>query len=115
MECFCRSGLTTPALQPWFLHTYTTYIVALEDALATLEAHLGAAARATEHANRKRLFKTSKSREDSPVVQLGLFLRRLEEQAAAAGESNLGICLSKPLMRLSKLPLLMQALLYHTG
>jgi hypothetical protein len=27
----------------------------------------------------------------------------------------MGICLSKPLMRLSKLPLLMQALLYHTG
>ncbi|POY75328.1 hypothetical protein BMF94_1555 [Rhodotorula taiwanensis] len=100
--------------QPWFLHTYTAYIVALEDALATLEAHLGAATRATEQANRKRLFKSSKSREDSSVVQLGLFLRRLEEQAAAAGESNLGICLSKPLMRLSKLPLLMQALLYHT-
>lgn len=40
---------------------------------------------------------------------------RLEEQAAEAGESSLGICLSKPLMRLGKLPLLMQALLYHTG
>jgi hypothetical protein len=39
----------------------------------------------------------------------------LEERASEAGESSLGICLSKPLMRLSKLPLLMQALLYHTG
>ena len=35
--------------------------------------------------------------------------------SADAGESSLGICLSKPLMRLGKLPLLMQALLYHTG
>lgn len=42
-------------------------------------------------------------------------LLTLEERAAEAGESSLSICLSKPLMRLSKLPLLMQALLYHTG
>lgn len=38
----------------------------------------------------------------------------LEEKAAELGESGLAICLSKPLMRLGKLPLLMQNLLYHT-
>ncbi|GAA5991356.1 hypothetical protein JCM10908_003274 [Rhodotorula pacifica] len=101
--------------QPWFLHTYATYIVSLEEALADLDVHLRAAADAASDASRsKKLFKSSKSSAESGQTRLGLLLRRLEEQAAASGESNLGICLSKPLMRLSKLPLMMQALLYHT-
>lgn len=44
-----------------------------------------------------------------------IYIDELEVDACAAGESSLAICLSKPLMRLSKLPLLMQALLYYTG
>ena len=98
------------------MHTYTTYIVSLEDALAELDSHLRvAAAAATSDSNRKRLFKSHKSTADSDTTRISVLLQKLEEQAAAAGESNMGICLSKPLMRLSKLPLLMQALLYHTG
>lgn len=97
------------------MHTYTTYIVSLEDALADLDSHLRVAAAATSDSNRKRLFKSYKSTADSDTTRIGVLLQKLEEQAAAAGESNMGICLSKPLMRLSKLPLLMQALLYHTG
>ncbi|KAG0664082.1 hypothetical protein C6P46_001943 [Rhodotorula mucilaginosa] len=101
---------------PWFLHTYTTYIVSLEDALAELDSHLRVAAAATtSDSNRKRLFKSHKSTAGSDTTRIGVLLQKLEEQAAAAGESNMGICLSKPLMRLSKLPLLMQALLYHTA
>ncbi|GAA6062608.1 hypothetical protein JCM10212_002202, partial [Sporobolomyces blumeae] len=46
--------------------------------------------------------------------RLTVALQQLEQRAAETGESNLSICLSKPLMRLSKLPLLMQALLFHT-
>ncbi|GAA6026156.1 hypothetical protein JCM8202_005311, partial [Rhodotorula sphaerocarpa] len=99
---------------PWFLHTYTTYVLHLEEALALLDTHLSAATEALEQASRKKLFKSNRPRGDPATIQLGLFVRKLEEQAAAAGESNLGICLSKPLMRLSKLPLLTQALLYHT-
>ena len=99
------------------MHTYTTYIVSLEEALADLDSHLrvAAAAAATSDSNRKRLFKSNKSAAHSDTTRIGILLQKLEEQAAAAGESNMGICLSKPLMRLSKLPLLMQGLLYHTG
>lgn len=97
------------------MHTYTTYVLHLEETLALLDTHLSAATEALEQASRKKLFKSNRPRGDPATIQLGLFVRKLEEQAAAAGESNLGICLSKPLMRLSKLPLLTQALLYHTG
>ena len=38
----------------------------------------------------------------------------LEEAAHDAGESGLAICLSKPLMRLGKLPLLMQSIFYKS-
>jgi hypothetical protein len=57
----------------------------------------------------------SRTSVDKNHKRLARTLLSLEEHASEAGESSLGICLSKPLMRLSKLPLLMQALLYHTG
>ncbi|BGP36169.1 hypothetical protein JCM10450v2_000067 [Rhodotorula kratochvilovae] len=89
--------------QPWFLNTYTSYILSLEPALSSLDALLPSghspAAGAKLTPSEKRLARA---------------LMTLEEHAADAGESSLGICLSKPLMRLGKLPLLMQALLYHT-
>jgi hypothetical protein len=49
-----------------------------------------------------------------PVTKLAMYLRQLEEIAFKNGESGLAICLSKPLMRLTTLPLLMSMLLYHT-
>ncbi|GAA5876015.1 hypothetical protein JCM3774_002314 [Rhodotorula dairenensis] len=101
--------------QPWFLHTYTEYIVSLEEALADLDIHLRAAAASTADRNRTKLsFKPAGTARDPDRTRIGLVLQSLEAQAAAAGESSMGICLSKPLMRLAKLPLLMQALLYHT-
>ncbi|GAA5821860.1 hypothetical protein JCM3770_000619, partial [Rhodotorula araucariae] len=88
--------------QPWFLQTYTAYILALESALAALDALLP-----SSHAPPAAKLSPGEKR-------LAQTLMTLEEHAADAGESALGICLSKPLMRLGKLPLLMQALLYHT-
>lgn len=99
------------------MHTYTTYIVSLEEALADLDAHLRAAAAVNADRNRAKFsFKPGlAARESEDRIRMGLVLQNLEEHAAAAGQSSMGICLSKPLMRLAKLPLLMQALLYHTG
>ncbi|GAA6000018.1 uncharacterized protein JCM10292_003585 [Rhodotorula paludigena] len=92
--------------QPWFLSTYTTYIVSLEEALSILDTCLPSA-----HSAAPALGAGSAEKWQKRLTRV---LMRLEEQAAEAGESSLGICLSKPLMRLGKLPLLMQALLYHT-
>ncbi|BGO98970.1 hypothetical protein JCM10021v2_002638 [Rhodotorula toruloides] len=99
--------------QPWFLQTYASYIVALEEALAILDTCLPSphSPSLSSYASR---FKSPKTPAEKETKRLARALMRLEEQAAAAGESSLSICLSKPLMRLSKLPLLMQALLYHT-
>ncbi|GJN91952.1 hypothetical protein Rhopal_004980-T1 [Rhodotorula paludigena] len=92
--------------QPWFLSTYTTYIISLEEALSILDTCLPSA-----HSAAPALGAGSAEKWQKRLTRV---LIRLEEQAAEAGESSLGICLSKPLMRLGKLPLLMQALLYHT-
>ncbi|BGP21200.1 DH domain containing protein [Rhodotorula toruloides] len=99
--------------QPWFLQTYASYIVALEEALAILDNCLPSSHSPSLSSYASR-FKSPKTAAEKETKRLDKVLMRLEEQAAAAGESSLSICLSKPLMRLSKLPLLMQALLYHT-
>lgn len=101
--------------QPWFLQVYARYILALEEALALLDLYLP-----TTHTppNSSGFLggsrKTKTPGLDKEQRKLAKALMRLEERAAEAGESSLSICLSKPLMRLGKLPLLMQNLLYHT-
>ncbi|GAA5989409.1 hypothetical protein JCM11641_004820 [Rhodosporidiobolus odoratus] len=100
--------------QSWFLQTYTTYIVHLEDTLSLLDAllpspHSSSLSSSPFHSKPKPFRKLDKT--DKKLAKL---LMSLEEKAADAGESGLGICLSKPLMRLGKLPLMMQALLFHT-
>ncbi|GAA5909278.1 hypothetical protein JCM5296_006114 [Sporobolomyces johnsonii] len=99
--------------QPWFLQTYAAYIVSLEEALATVDSALPSA-HSPALSSYAAKFKSPKSKQDKQEKRLAQALMTLEERAAEAGESSLSICLSKPLMRLSKLPLLMQALLYHT-
>ncbi|KAM0750408.1 Dbl homology domain-containing protein [Meredithblackwellia eburnea MCA 4105] len=87
--------------QPWFLDTYARYILSLEEALGTLDRLLPSA-----HSPRVHLEKEDK--------KLARFIMDLEERATMEGEAGLAIAVSKPLMRLGKLPLLMQSLLYHT-
>lgn len=88
--------------------------MSLEEALAILDTCLPSPDSPSFSSYASR-FKSPKTAAEKETKRLAKVLMRLEEQAAAAGESSLSICLSKPLMRLSKLPLLMQALLYHTG
>ena len=101
--------------QPWFLQVYSRYILALEEALALLDVYLP-----SMHTppNTGGYFGGSRKSKAAPLDKeqrkMAKALIRLEERAAEAGESSLSICLSKPLMRLGKLPLLMQNLLYHT-
>lgn len=98
--------------QPWFLETYAKYVLSLEEALAAVDELLPS----LHNSPSLPSFKIkSRATVDKNQRRLARALVSLEEQAAESGESSLGICLSKPLMRLSKLPLLMQALLYHTG
>ncbi|GAA6044251.1 hypothetical protein JCM8097_002091 [Rhodosporidiobolus ruineniae] len=99
--------------QPWFLQTYASYIVSLEEALSILDTLLPSA-HSPAMSSYAAKFKSPKTRGDKEDKRLAKLLMTLEERAADAGEGSLSICLSKPLMRLSKLPLLMQALLYHT-
>ncbi|GAA5827936.1 hypothetical protein JCM11251_005654 [Rhodosporidiobolus azoricus] len=99
--------------QPWFLQTYSAYIVSLEEALSTLDSLLPSTHSPARPSYTER-FKSSKSKGEKDEKKLAKVLMGLEEKAAEAGESSLGICLSKPLMRLSKLPLLSQSLLYYT-
>lgn len=100
-------------LQPWFLQTYATYVVSIEEALAIIGPHLSSQ---TQSAQSHNPFKSSVTKsQDKLDRRFTQYLQQLEREAGEAGESSLSICLSKPLMRLSKLPLLMQALLYHTG
>jgi len=56
--------------------------------------------------------KLSKKQEDDQL--LGVYLERLEENAAEKGETGLAISLSKPFQRLLKYPLMFQNLLFHT-
>jgi len=99
--------------QPWFLGTYTTYVLSLEPALASLDRLLPSS---LPHSHASNSSSSAPPHKLSPSdKRLARALHDLELEAADLGESNLGICLSKPLMRLGKLPLLMQALLYHTG
>lgn len=100
--------------QPWFLQVYARYILALEEALALLDLYLPSTHTppSTSYFGGSRKVKTPGL--DKEQRKLAKVLMRLEERAAEAGESSLSICLSKPLMRLGKLPLLMQNLLYHT-
>ncbi|GAA5846176.1 hypothetical protein JCM5353_002992 [Sporobolomyces roseus] len=98
--------------QPWFLQTYATYVVSIEEALAIIGPHLSSQ---TQSAQSHNPFKSSVAKsQDKLDRRFTQYLQQLEREAGEAGESSLSICLSKPLMRLSKLPLLMQALLYHT-
>lgn len=104
----------TACEQPWFLSTYTSYVLSLEPALSSLDVLLPSPHPHSPHAASSSS-SSSSSKLSSSSKRLAHVLRELEAHAADAGESSLGICLSKPLMRLGKLPLLMQALLYHTG
>ncbi|GAA5854157.1 hypothetical protein JCM9279_002854 [Rhodotorula babjevae] len=98
--------------QPWFLGTYTTYVLSLEPALASLDRLLPSS---LPHSHAASSSAAAGPHKLSPAdKRLARALHDLELEAADLGESGLGICLSKPLMRLGKLPLLMQALLYHT-
>ncbi|GAA5941201.1 hypothetical protein JCM10213_007452 [Rhodosporidiobolus nylandii] len=101
--------------QPWFLQCYATYVVSLEPALSALDTLLPSAHSPSLNSYASKFARGgAKTREEKDDKKLAKVLMGLEEQAAEAGESSLSICLSKPLMRLGKLPLLMQALLYHT-
>ncbi|ORY90207.1 hypothetical protein BCR35DRAFT_299782 [Leucosporidium creatinivorum] len=99
--------------QPWFLETYAKYVLSLEEALSSVDALLPSTNSSSSTSSNPFKLKSRLS-VDKNHKRLARALLTLEEQASEAGESSLGICLSKPLMRLSKLPLLMQALLYHT-
>ena len=48
------------------------------------------------------------------LLKIGVYLQRLEENAAEKGETGLAISLSKPFQRLLKYPLMFQNLLFHT-
>ncbi|GAA5949921.1 hypothetical protein JCM3765_007739 [Sporobolomyces pararoseus] len=106
--------------QPWFLQTYSAYIVSLEEALEIIDSHLPSShpSSSTSSSNTRSphlLFRSSSTKAQAKLDQkLTEYLQYLEKEAAIKGESSLSICLSKPLMRMSKLPLLMQALLFHT-
>ncbi|SCV67974.1 BQ2448_95 [Microbotryum intermedium] len=123
--------------QPWFLETYASYVLSLEQALATIDGCIPSVNSTnkvglTNSSNlgtitSKFLKRTSSissqpssvpaplpSSDPANLQRLKRTLMHLEEKATEAGESGLGLCLSKPLMRLGKLPLLMQALLFHT-
>ncbi|KDE06889.1 hypothetical protein MVLG_02777 [Microbotryum lychnidis-dioicae p1A1 Lamole] len=123
--------------QPWFLETYANYVLSLEEALALIDACIPSVHSINKDgpANSSNLvtltakFLKRTSSMPSPstsatvpasasdpanLQRLKRTLMQLEEKATEAGESGLGLCLSKPLMRLGKLPLLMQALLFHT-
>lgn len=111
----CIDVMWDELLQPWFLPIYSNYILALETALLTIDSLLP-----STHSPHVRFYSTavkklskpkSKSSE-SEEKRLIEYLMRLEERAFEMGESGIAICLSKPLMRLGKLPLLMQSLLY---
>ncbi|KPV77937.1 uncharacterized protein RHOBADRAFT_50463 [Rhodotorula graminis WP1] len=99
--------------QPWFLGTYTTYVLSLEPALASLDRLLPSSL-PHSHASSTTSSSSASHKLSQADKRLARALHDLELEAADLGESGLGICLSKPLMRLGKLPLLMQALLYHT-
>lgn len=58
--------------------------------------------------------KPSKKQEGDPLLKIGAYLQRLEENAAEKGETGLAISLSKPFQRLLKYPLMFQNLLFHT-
>ncbi|GAA6011746.1 hypothetical protein JCM11491_000737 [Sporobolomyces phaffii] len=104
--------------QPWFLQIYSDYIVSLEEALDIIDAHLPAAhphsSASTSPRPHLRFRSSEAKKQDKLDERLSRYLQHVEREAALAGESSLSICLSKPLMRMSKLPLLMQALLFHT-
>ncbi|SCZ91375.1 BZ3500_MvSof-1268-A1-R1_Chr1-2g01368 [Microbotryum saponariae] len=123
--------------QPWFLETYANYVLSLEEALAIIDGCIPSVHSINKDgpANSSNLgtltakFLRRTSSMPSPstsatvpasasdpanLQRLKRKLMHLEEKATEAGESGLGLCLSKPLMRLGKLPLLMQALLFHT-
>lgn len=89
---------------------YARYILALEQALATLDTLLPSA----HSLNQPLSSRKPKTQTDKDEQRLAQAIMALEEKAADEGESGLAICLSKPLMRLGKLPLLMQNLLYQS-
>ncbi|GAA5908977.1 uncharacterized protein JCM6883_002570 [Sporobolomyces salmoneus] len=104
--------------QPWFLQTYSSYIVSLEEALSIIDSHLPSShptSTSSSSPHHHFGFKSSETkRREQNDARLTKYLQYLEREAGVQGESSLSICLSKPLMRMSKLPLLMQALLFHT-
>ena len=77
---------------------YAKYILSLEEALATIDRCLPSA----HSPDRGR-------GPDKDDKRLARFIMDCEERASAEGEASLAIALSKPLMRLGKLPLLMQS------
>lgn len=87
-----------PDRQPWFLDVYAKYILSLEEALAIIDRCLPSA-----HSPDKG---RSGSKDDK---RLARFIMDCEERASMEGEASLAIAISKPLMRLGKLPLLMQS------
>ncbi|GAA5884562.1 hypothetical protein JCM16303_000030 [Sporobolomyces ruberrimus] len=112
-------GVSTDALmsmKPWFLQTYAAYIVSLEESLSIIDSHLQSHPSASPSSRQHHgLFRSAQSKKQDRLDQgLTLYLEYLEREAGRNGESSLSICISKPLMRMAKLPLLMQALLFHT-
>lgn len=94
------------------MEVYAKYIVSLEEALETIDICLPS--NHSPHPSLTLLNKKPKTQSDKETKKLAKFIMSVEERASAEGEAGLAIAISKPLMRLGKLPLLMQSLLYHT-
>lgn len=88
-----RSLADVWADQGWLVHDYSSYVLHLESALATVDSAL-------------KDWGVKGSDLDSR--KLGRWIGHLEERAGAKGESGLAIALSKPFQRLLKYPLLFQ-------
>lgn len=97
--------------QPWFGNCYSAYILSLESALEAIDACLP-----TSHSPNAPFYSATsrpKTQSDKEEKRLARFIMTLEERAHEAGECSLGISILKPLMRLGKLPLLMQSIFYQ--
>jgi len=102
----CRSSLNYVCYQSHILTGYAKYVLHLEKALEQVD-------NAVKYANSAGR-KPSKKQENDQLLKIGIYLQRLEENAAEKGETGLAISLSKPFQRLLKYPLMFQNLLFHT-
>ncbi|KAF8343957.1 Dbl homology domain-containing protein, partial [Cantharellus anzutake] len=90
--------------QSHILRGYAKYVLHLERALEQVDNALSTAP----------LSKKPKKQDIADWIHVSTVLKKLEDDAAAKGETGLAISLSKPFQRLLKYPLLFQNLLFHT-